>query len=153
MKELQITAFEEFWRKYPPVGNSCRRMGKKAAERAYKRALKTSTHENIMGLLEDMLAHEWKGKEPRWIPHASTWLNRESFDEASLQIGESAKEARRHICETCAEPHFWDEPESLANWSLPYFSQCPESLERQTEQLKRQIDGKSPLLQKKDLKS
>jgi hypothetical protein len=57
--------FEEFWTHYP------RRVGKLAADRAYRTARKQATGEAIMaGLLAARFA-----RDPQFIPHPSTWLN------------------------------------------------------------------------------
>lgn len=73
--------FEQWWRLYPkPVG-------KKAAFRAYERAvraLRTAGEANPRATLEAALRAAlagWKGKDDRYIPHAATWLNQGRYDD------------------------------------------------------------------------
>jgi hypothetical protein len=57
--------FEEFWHHYP------RRVGKLAAQRAYRTARKHATAEAIqagLGLAQF-------ARDPQFIPHPATWLN------------------------------------------------------------------------------
>lgn len=69
-------AFEAFWQAYP------RRTDKRAAERAYKAALKRKvTPEHILSAAH-AYASRCAGTEPRFIKHASTWLNAGSYDDA-----------------------------------------------------------------------
>lgn len=58
--------FDEFWTAYP------RKVGKGDAEKAYAKALKAgTTHAAIMAAVA---ATRWS-LEPKYIPHAATWLN------------------------------------------------------------------------------
>lgn len=59
--------FDAFWQKYP------RKVAKKNAHSAYRRALKEATAEEIMEGLESFLEH--LPDERRFICHPSTWLN------------------------------------------------------------------------------
>lgn len=67
-------AFDEiFWPAYP------RKTGKLMAKRAWAK-LKLAdddqeTLDHIMRGLEHYKRHEWREDEPRFITHASTWLN------------------------------------------------------------------------------
>ena len=64
--------FEEFWERYP------RKVAKKRARAAYVKALKSHDHDDIIfGLSQHLPSLE--AKEPRFIPHAATWLNDERF--------------------------------------------------------------------------
>ena len=67
--------FEQFWAVYP------RKVGKKMAEKAFNR-LKP---ENKIKALNSISAHvsywEAAGTEKEFIPHASTWLNGERWED------------------------------------------------------------------------
>ncbi|MGJ8586973.1 MAG: hypothetical protein ACSHXW_02370 [Yoonia sp.] len=64
--------FEEFWGRYP------RKVAKKRAKAAYVKALKSHEHDDIIfGLSQHLPSLE--AKEPRFVPHAATWLNDERF--------------------------------------------------------------------------
>ncbi len=68
--------FEEFWDRYP------RKVAKKRAKAAYLKALKSNTHDDIIfGLSQHLPSLE--AKEPRFVPHAATWLNDERFTDAA----------------------------------------------------------------------
>ncbi|MFJ4284036.1 hypothetical protein ACIPY0_00155 [Paenarthrobacter nicotinovorans] len=60
-------AFNAFWRVYP------RKVGKEAARKAYDKALKLASPEQIMAGLET-LRMQVAGKDQQFTPHASTWL-------------------------------------------------------------------------------
>jgi hypothetical protein len=67
-------AFERFWRLYPPP----RRIDKKQARKAWDKALKAASPDEIInGLTRHVLG--WEGKDPEFIPHPTTWLNRERW--------------------------------------------------------------------------
>lgn len=67
-------AFEDFWQRYP------RKVGKGQARKAYAKALKLDTHDSIMfGLSQQIPAMEATDKQ--FIPHASTWLNGERWND------------------------------------------------------------------------
>jgi len=66
--------FDEFWQAYP------RKVGKGAARKSYAKALRITDHDTIMGALSDQrLAME--AKEAKFIPHPSTWLNQERWED------------------------------------------------------------------------
>jgi hypothetical protein len=66
--------FETWWEGYP------RKIGKGAAAKAYTKARKSATADELMAGLTNACA-VWQAArtEDRFIPHASTWLNRESW--------------------------------------------------------------------------
>lgn len=66
--------FEEFWDRYP------RKVAKKRAHVAYQKALKSHDHDEIIFGLSQHLP-SLAAKEPKFIPHAATWLNDERFAE------------------------------------------------------------------------
>ena len=64
--------FERIWRRYP------RRVGKSAAARAFERIPQSDWY-----LIEFALIHfgnEMSEREPRYIPHAATWLNQRRYE-------------------------------------------------------------------------
>ena len=71
--------FQEFWQVYP------RKVAKRAAEKAYEKALRSAHHDDIMfGLSQQLPALE--AKEKQYIPHAATWLNGERWLDEPEQI-------------------------------------------------------------------
>jgi len=64
-------AFELFWRDYP------RKIGKGAARTAFQRSLKKVDPEVIIRTLRNYSFP----KEMQFIPHASTWLNQERWED------------------------------------------------------------------------
>jgi DNA-binding transcriptional regulator YhcF (GntR family) len=68
--------FQVFWQSYP------RRIGKGAARTAFKKALKFSTADEIIQGATAYAAHcEEMGTEKQYIPHPSTWLNGERWED------------------------------------------------------------------------
>jgi hypothetical protein len=66
--------FPEFWAAYP------RKVGKGQARKAYAKAVRIAPHDEIMyGLSQQMPGME--AKETQFIPHASTWLNGERWQD------------------------------------------------------------------------
>ena len=82
----QTTAptFDEFWAIYP------RKVGKGAARKAYAKALKVARHDDIMWGLSQQI-DGMKAKEKQFIPHASTWLNEERWDDEPEQPNSVAR--------------------------------------------------------------
>jgi superfamily II DNA helicase RecQ len=64
--------FQTFWELYP------KKVGKGGARTSYKRALKKTTAENILSALRKQ-SHKWKDKQ--FIPHPTTWLNQERWED------------------------------------------------------------------------
>ena len=58
--------FSKFWKSYP------RKVAKKAAEKAFARAIKETTLEQMLAALA-IDKQDWK--EERFTPHPATWLN------------------------------------------------------------------------------
>jgi hypothetical protein len=67
--------FEAFYSTFP------KRVGKKAARKAYERALRDTTPERILAAIEKQKP-QWK--DPQFIPHPATWLNRGQWDDEQL---------------------------------------------------------------------
>ena len=109
-KNIIDVQFEEFWELYP------KKVGRKPARNKYNIALKKTGHENIIDSLKTHLK-SWNGTAAEYIPHATTWLNQERWNDEI----ESKKEfyltnggVYRAYCEECG------------NESLPNKSQLKE---------------------------
>jgi len=67
--------FEQFWQQYP------KKVGKLTAKRSWEKL----SQENQQKALEAIVEHRkyWTAKGTEWefIPHASTWLNQERFED------------------------------------------------------------------------
>jgi DNA-binding MarR family transcriptional regulator len=73
-----LDGFAEFWERYP------RRIGKAAARKAYVKAMKAATHDDIMfGLSQQMPS--LASREQQYIPHPSTWLTQERWNDEPEQ--------------------------------------------------------------------
>ena len=66
--------FEAFWIQYP------RKVGKGYARLAWERALKKVSARIIFGALPEF-KEQHADTDPRFIPHPTTWLNREGWDD------------------------------------------------------------------------
>lgn len=71
--------FAEFWGRYP------RRVGKANAKKAYDKATKTIDHDDLMFALSQHLP-SLTANDPKYIPHASTWLNAERYHDEPEQL-------------------------------------------------------------------
>lgn len=69
-----IDHFEDFWTAYP------RKIGKGAARKAFAAAIKKATIEEISSGLNNQ-REALLAKEQKYIPHASTWLNGERWND------------------------------------------------------------------------
>lgn len=73
--------FDEFWKAYP------RKIGKPKALVVYERVLKTTTHEAIMeGLAKHVGSDAWTKDGGQFIPHPTTWLNREGWNDQVIKF-------------------------------------------------------------------
>lgn len=63
--------FEQFWQRYP------RKVGKRAAELAFARAMRRTTFDHIMAALRN---YPWP-PDPQYIPYPTTWLNQGRYDD------------------------------------------------------------------------
>lgn len=87
--------FEEFWDIYP------RRTGKKAAAKAYRSALK-DTDADTLNAAAKAYASSMAGKDQKFIPHPTTWLNQGRWeDEPETQSPSAADDV----------PHYWRRPQ------------------------------------------
>lgn len=79
-EQLQLEAdFNFFWTIYP------KKQGKKEALKAYVKARKTASKETLLQALRDVKAKDWKNRELQYIPHASTWLNQERWNDEVIE--------------------------------------------------------------------
>lgn len=68
--------FSAFWQAYP------RRIGKGAARAAFERATKFADANDLVQAAIKFSEHcQETGKEPQYIPHPSTWLNQERWED------------------------------------------------------------------------
>lgn len=73
-KPAASTEFDSFWKDYP------RKIGKEAARKAFAKALRLTDFATIMeGVVS--LRMEVAGKDPKFTPHAATWLNAGRWDD------------------------------------------------------------------------
>ena len=89
-KELIATLdhFEDFWAAYP------RKIGKGNARKAFEKAMKRASVDEIAAGLNRQLP-ALSSKEQQYIPHASTWLNGERWnDEPDTNTTDRASNAR-----------------------------------------------------------
>jgi len=78
-KKKNEDEFEEFWKLWSTTN---RKADKKRAKDSYIKALKSEKHDVIMKGLASTIEHWAKtGKETKYIPHASTWLNGERWND------------------------------------------------------------------------
>ncbi len=78
-----MTDFDEFWACYP------RKVAKGAARRAFAKALKIASMEEILeGVARYRQEIRQKSTEPQFICHPATWLNQERWaDEYEIDLG------------------------------------------------------------------
>lgn len=67
--------FEQFWLAYP------RKVGKPAAKKAFKSAMKRAGIEAIAEGLGRWVEYWEDRSEPEFVPHPSTWLNQDRWDD------------------------------------------------------------------------
>lgn len=95
--EEEIEFENEFWLKYP------RKREKKRTIIAYKKIRKTVSKEVIIQGLDAHLKGCWSGKEVKFIPYATTWLNGECWnDDASSPDGNVAIAKTPTITKICS---------------------------------------------------
>lgn len=80
--------FEEFWRVYP------RKVGKKKAELAWKKAMDRPAIAHIVRRIEESKRSEqWLKEQGQFIPHPSTWINEGRWDDEPTQRPPTTMEA------------------------------------------------------------
>lgn len=67
--------FDTFWQIYP------RKVSKQDAFKSYKRARKLADAKTIYQAVQEHRKTVWAGKELQYIPHASTWLNQQRWND------------------------------------------------------------------------
>ena len=68
--------FEKWWATYP------RKVGKAKAAKDWQRATKRINQDDLIEATQRFSAfHEAEGTQPQFIPHPSTWLNRDGWDD------------------------------------------------------------------------
>jgi hypothetical protein len=76
--DTPASTFDEFWERYP------RKVGKGQARKAYAKAVRIAGHDAIMFGLSQQIP-TMNASEKQFIPHASTWLNGERWDDEPEQ--------------------------------------------------------------------
>lgn len=104
------TEFETFWAAYP------RRVGKRKALTAWRNATKRATPETILAGAK-RLASDPNLPEERYVPHPTTWLNRDGWDDAPQAARNELRPAETHHTPG-TRPEDWDHPTGHGNpWS------------------------------------
>jgi len=80
-KENTIDQFENFWTQYP------RKIGKAKAKQAYLKAVQKSSHADLMAGAMTLSAI---AQDVKFIPHATTWLNGERWNDEPTDINPTA---------------------------------------------------------------
>lgn len=88
--------FTTWWETYP------RKIGKAAAAKAYAKARKSASADELMAGLANATA-VWQASrtEPQFIPHASTWLNAGRWEDEQPALPGSAEAARPATLRQC----------------------------------------------------
>lgn len=90
-----MTEFDIFWMAYP------RRTGKGAARKAFDKARQKTTLQVMLNALEWQRQQEqWLSNGGAYIPHPSTWLNQERWEDEPValpQLKESSARTLRAI--------------------------------------------------------
>lgn len=103
-------SFEEFWTRYP------RKIAKGTARKAWTTAVKKADADQIVNAARSFAARS-AGADPKFVPHAATWLNGERWsDETETQQAESAGEWFQPFTPSEAPPEVADDPERYAAW-------------------------------------
>lgn len=94
---LARTAFDEFWSAYP------RKVGKPTARAAFLRAVKRKADPDAIVAGARRCAREWKAAktEERFIPHPSTWLNDDRWNDRATGVPVLLDAPVREVCGIC----------------------------------------------------
>lgn len=76
--------FLDFWSTYP------RKEGKPKARQAFRAARKRASRDEILSGLRAWLPY-WRSRESQFTPHASTWLNRDGWDDRPPNAGQAPR--------------------------------------------------------------
>lgn len=102
----QTLPFEEFWNMYP------RKVGKGHARLAFKKAADKEDPAKIIEAAYKFAA-VMEGKEKQYIPHPTTWLNGERWDDELDDVAPTAKSNTDRLREIL----IWDMPNRLEDKS------------------------------------
>ena len=108
-------AFQKFYEAYP------RKIGKRKAFNAWTRAVKRAPanviHDGAVALAEH---HKRAGTDPRFIPHPTTWLNRDGWeDELTLPTDSRAARGRNSFLDFLRAGGVNDDANQLERGSGP----------------------------------
>ena len=82
------TAFDRFWSEYP------KKVGKKAAERAFNTAKKSATVDTMIAAIQKQKQGEqWRKNGGQYVPNPATWLNQGRWDDEVTPAGRQIKTA------------------------------------------------------------
>lgn len=99
-----LSGFEKFWQAYPL------KKGKQAARRAFDRARKLTTLDNMLSAIRKQKGWEqWTRDNGKYIPHPAKWLNQGRWDDQSDVDTEPEKPApppRLEACPLCGSADF-----------------------------------------------
>lgn len=86
LPSVQPNQFDEFWAAYP------RKVAKLAAIRAWDKAVKMASAEEIIAAVEAQkkVCEQWQRDGGQFIPHPATWLNQGRWmDEIGSKVNDS----------------------------------------------------------------
>ncbi len=92
------TRFKEFWEHYP------RKVGKRAAETAYRNATKRTDESTILDGVK-RYATDPNLPDPKFIPHPATWLNRDGWLDEPEPAAATGTDAHRFMTATERKLH------------------------------------------------
>ena len=76
-----VAGFEKFWEAYP------RKVGKQVAAKAYDRARKMTSLDNMLSAIERQKhSSQWKKDNGAYIPHPATWLNQGRWEDEKTVV-------------------------------------------------------------------
>lgn len=90
--------FAEFWNHYP------RKVGKRAAETAYRNATKRADESTIIDGVK-RYATDPNLPDPKFIPHPATWLNRDGWLDEPEPVAATGTDAHRFMTSTERKLH------------------------------------------------
>jgi len=96
---IYTSDFEIFWKLYP------RKVGKPKAFSSFKKAVKSNESQLIIDSLKNHLTI-WSGQEIEYIPHPTTWLNQERYNDQVSKpdkklLNVEVVQMKKYICPTC----------------------------------------------------
>lgn len=106
----QPDGFAEFWMAYP------RRIGKGQATKAWATAMKRGADPRNVVAAAAVFARSCAGKDPKFIPHPTTWLNGERYDDEPEAGQVDPVEPRRHPPEKVPDDLDPDDIEAYRKW-------------------------------------